>query len=199
MNWSTVVKVARYHLVDRITFVAMPWAIQAFAFAVSLVIFADATDWHGQRYAGTLGAIYIMFCVLGARSISSRLPFALALGVSRRSYYAGTAAGRHPRRGRQAGAGRAAGHRAPTGWSMTLHFFRVPYLLAGPWYLTWLTSVVGLTLMFVWGMWFGLVYQRWNLIGLLTFIAAQVAVLVAALVIASRAQPGQESATSSPH
>ena len=27
---------------------------------------------------------------------------------------------------------------------MGLHFFRVPYLLHGPWYLTWLTSFVGL-------------------------------------------------------
>jgi hypothetical protein len=61
-----------------------------------------------------------------------------------------------------------------------LGFFRVAYLLAGPWYLTWLTSFVGLSLLYVYGMWFGIVYRRWSLIGTLAFITAQVAVLLAA-------------------
>jgi hypothetical protein len=61
---------------------------------------------------------------------------------------------------------------------MTLHFFRVANVLDGPWYLTWLTSFVVLTLMFVYGTWFGVVYWRWNLPGLVAFIAAQVMVLL---------------------
>ena len=36
-------------------------------------------------------AIYLFFFILGALSIFRSLPFALALGVGRRSYYAGTA------------------------------------------------------------------------------------------------------------
>ncbi len=61
-------------------------------------------------------------------------------------------------------------------------FFRVPYLLDGPWYLTWLTTFVVLTLLFVYGMWFGLVYRRWNLAGLVAFVTAQVtALLIGAL------------------
>jgi hypothetical protein len=35
-----------------------------------------------------------------------------------------------------------------------------------------------LTLLFTYGMWFGLVYRRWNLLGLVAFGAAQVTVLV---------------------
>ena len=58
------------------------------------------------------------------------------------------------------------------------------YLLSGPWYLTWLTSFVGLTLVFVYGSWFGLVYRRWNIPGLLAFIVAQVTVLLAGALIA---------------
>jgi hypothetical protein len=61
-------------------------------------------------------------------SIARQLPFALALGVSRRSFYTGTA------------------------------------LLA-------------------WGMWFGIVYRRWNLIGLLSFLAVQLLALTAALLV----------------
>ena len=69
------------------------------------------------------------------------------------------------------------------GWGLNLHFFRAPYLLSGPWYLSWLTSFVGLGLMLAWGMWFGIVYRRWNLTGLLSFIAVQALALTAVLLI----------------
>jgi hypothetical protein len=72
--------------------------------------------------------------------------------------------------------------RGTGGWGLRMHFFRVQYLLAGPWYLTWLTSFVGLALMLAWGMWFGIVYRRWSLAGLLSFIAAQVLVLAVVLL-----------------
>jgi hypothetical protein len=187
---STWISVARYHLADRVTYLVYPWAIQAFVFVVNLVIFATTPGpAPGQaRYAGALATIYIVFGLIGTWSIIRRLPFALALGVSRRSYYAGTAL---------MAVGLAAVYalvlavlqpieRATGGWGLDLHFFRVPYLLAGPWYLTWLTSFVGLVLMFGWGVWFGLVYQRWNVIGVLAFGAVQIVVLTAALIIAAR-------------
>jgi predicted lysophospholipase L1 biosynthesis ABC-type transport system permease subunit len=87
------------------------------------------------------------------------LPFGLALGVSRRSYYIGTAV--------LAVATAVVYGLALTvlnviegstgGWGVSIHVFRVPYLLDGPWYLTWLTSLVGPTLLFVYGTWYGLV------------------------------------------
>ena len=55
----------------------------------------------------------------------------------------------------------------------------------GPWYQTWLTSFVLLVLFFGYGMWYGLVYRRWNVPGLVTFIAAQVLVALAAVVVVS--------------
>ena len=66
-----------------------------------------------------------------------------------------------------------------------MYFFRVTYLLNGPWYLTWLTCFVGLTLLFVFGMWFGLIYRRWNVPGLLAFIAALVTLLLGGALIAT--------------
>jgi hypothetical protein len=122
-------------------------------------------------------------------SIGRSLPFAFALGVGRRSYYAGTAL---------LAVSLAAVYglalavlqvieQATGGWGVGLHFFRVAYILPGPWYLTWLTSFVLLALMFIYGMWFGLVYRRWNLLGLLAFIAALVIVLVPGIVITSHA------------
>jgi hypothetical protein len=81
--------------------------------------------------------------------------------------------------------------RVTGGWGMNLHFFRIPYILDGPWYLTWLTSSVGLSLMFIYGMWWGLVYRRWNLIGLLAFTAAQLVVLVGCAVIVTQVHAWQ--------
>ncbi len=66
-----------------------------------------------------------------------------------------------------------------------MQFFRVPYILAGPWYLTWLTSFVALALLFVYGMWFGIVYRRWNLAGGVAFTVAQVAVVLVAVLLVS--------------
>ncbi len=191
---KTLIGVGRFHLVNWPEFVTLPWIVQGFVFAINLVVFAatpsvtSPADHGGVKYAGALATIYLMFSIVGARTISRRLPFALALGVSRRSFYAGTAL--------LAAAIAAADALALTllqpieaatgGWGLHLHFFRVPYLLQGPWYLTWLTSFVALVLMFACGMWYGLIYQRWNLAGVLTFGAIQIVVLTVGLVIAFR-------------
>jgi len=62
---------------------------------------------------------------------------------------------------------------------MSMHFFRVPYLLNGPWYATWLTSAVGLFALFAYGMWHGIVSRRWAMLGTLAFLAVQVLAVVA--------------------
>ena len=183
---NTWVSVARYQLTNRLGFVILPWAILALDFLVAVGIVTSLPSSPGQpRYAGALAAIYTVLLIVGATSISVQLPFALALGVSRRSFYAGTAL-----------VALAVAvvyglaltvlqliERGSGGWGLNMHFFRVPYLLAGPWYLSWLTSFVGLALMLAWGMWFGIVYRRWNVVGLLSFIAVQALALAAVLLI----------------
>lgn len=183
---STWIKVARYHLVQPVLYVALPWGILTFVFLINLAIVAAIPDSGNQpRYVGALSCIYIIICIIGALSTVRALPFGLALGASRRSYYIGTAL--------LAIATAVVYGLALTvlnviegstgGWGVNMHFFRVPYLLDGPWYRTWLTSVVGLTLLFVYGMWYGLVYRRWNILGLVAFIAAQLLVLLGAALI----------------
>jgi hypothetical protein len=178
--------VARYHLVVPWLVLGLPWAILAISFTVNLVIFAFVPQGHAaHNYTGGVASIYVFFLVIGVSSIGRSLPFGLALGVSRRSFYAGTAL---------LGAALAfvdglaltalqAIEGATDGWGAKMHFFRVPYILNGPWYLTWLTSFVALALLWVWGMWFGIVYRRWNLFGSVAFIAAQVTVVVVAALI----------------
>ena len=51
---KTLVNVARYHLVNRIAYVALPWAILAFSFLVNLAIAAMAPQPPGGMYTGGL-------------------------------------------------------------------------------------------------------------------------------------------------
>ncbi|MGH3208885.1 MAG: hypothetical protein ACRDNO_14105 [Trebonia sp.] len=197
---SSLIKVARYHLVQPFGYLVLTWMVLAFSFVVNVIIFAvipvahhTVATAHGPvsvantdgRYTGALCSFFIMFLVLGVQSIGRSLPFGLALGVSRRSYYLGTAllAVVLACADGLALTALQAIERATGGWGVHMGFFRVAYLLNGPWYLTWLTSFVGLALLFVYGMWFGIVYRRWNLVGTLTFIAAQVTVLLGAILV----------------
>jgi hypothetical protein len=182
---KTLVNVARYHLVDRIAYVAVPWAILAFSFLINVAIAVMAPRPPGGIYSGGVVSIYVFLLVCGVFSMTRELPFGLMLGVSRRSYYLGTAL-------LVLALGVAYGlaltalqalERASGGWGLSLHYFQVPWILDGPWYQTWVTSFVLLVLFFLYGMWYGLVYRRWNLIGMLTFVAAQMLVVLAVAAV----------------
>ena len=180
---SQAVNVARYHLVARRTYVALPWGFLTFLFTVNLVI--SGAESSGPNPTKSIVGFYLVLFVGGVLSIGRSLPFGLSLGVSRRTYLAGTLL---------LGSALAvvyglaltvlqAIERATGGWGVSLRFFRVSYILSGPWDRTWLTSSVIIALLFVYGMWFGLVYLRWNLTGLLGFIAGQILVLLAATLV----------------
>jgi hypothetical protein len=183
---KTLVNVARYHLADRLTYLALPWVVMAFSFLVNLVISALLPSPQGD-YTGGLFTIYGYLIVCGALSMTRSLPFGLMLGISRRGYYLGTAL-LIAALGVVWGLGLTvlqAAERATGGWGVGLHFFRVPWIMDGPWYVTWLTSFVLLVLFFWYGMWYGLVFRRWNVVGLVAFIAAQVLVALALIVAVS--------------
>jgi len=178
---NTWVKVARYHLVRPASYLTLPLLLP-FAFAVGAV-----TARHSHEAAGYLLSFFLYFAILGVQTIGRSLPFGLTLGASRRSFYFGTAL---------LGMALAlvsglvltalqAIERATGGWGLSMRFFRVTYLLNGPWYVTWLTSFVGLSALFVYGMWYGIVNHRWGPLGTLAFIAAQVLVVVAGARVVS--------------
>ena len=62
---KTLVNVARYHLVDRITYVALPWGILVLSFLINLAIAAMAPQRPGGIYTGGLVSIYV-FLLWGA-------------------------------------------------------------------------------------------------------------------------------------
>ncbi|MDR2987498.1 MAG: hypothetical protein LBV34_21935, partial [Nocardiopsaceae bacterium] len=138
-------------------------------------------------YTGGIASIYCVLLAAGALSMTRSLPFGMMLGVSRRTYYLGTAT-----LVVILGLGYSFAlamlqviEGATKGWGGGLHFFRVPWLLAGPWYETWLTSFVLLVSFWLYGMWCGLVYRRWALPGLIAFFASQVLVALVVVVAVS--------------
>ena len=178
---NTWVKVARYDLVRPANYLLLLW-ILPFAFAVGAL-----TARNSHEASGYLISLFVYFAVLGMQTIGRSLPFGLTLGASRRSFYLGTAL---------LGMALAlvsglvltalqAIERATNGWGLSMHFFRVNYLLNGPWYATWLTSFVGLSALFVYGMLYGIVNHRWGPLGTLAFLAAQVLVVVAGARVVS--------------
>jgi hypothetical protein len=180
---NTWIDVARCNLLRRATYLT-PLGIVPLAFAVGAVTAGRA---RGHDATGYLASLFLAFAVVGMQTTGRSLPFGLMLGASRRSFYSGTAL-------LGLALALASGlvltalqaiERATAGWGLSMHFFRVPYLLNGPWYATWLTSAVSLFALFVYGMWYGIVYSRWAMLGTLAFIAAQALVVTAAVVVAT--------------
>jgi hypothetical protein len=186
-NVKTLINVGRYLLGDRLQYVIIPWAFLAFSFLVNLAIAAISPPVPDGFRTGGVVTIFCWVFILGVISVARSLPFGFALGLSRRSYYLGTLAlnGALAVVYGLALAGLQAIERATGGWGLSMHFFRFWWLLEGSWYVTWFTSFVLFALMFIYGIWSGLIYRRWQLPGTIVFVCAQMLVGLALVVIAT--------------
>jgi hypothetical protein len=175
---NTAIKVARYHLMDR-TLLWLPVGITVFVFLINLVIFAVVPTPKDGGYTYAISALYIWLMTVGVVMIVQRLPFGLTLGLSRRAFYRGTAAlvvamaAVYAVGVTIAQAIERAGH----GWGVHMHFFRVPWLFEGAWYDTLVTGFVLGAAVMVYGIWYGIVFRRWGMLGVVSFVAAQLLVL----------------------
>lgn len=182
---TTLVNIGRYHLVDRFQYGILPASILALVFAANALVAGTLRSWEeGALFTGGLAALYVFLVVQGSMSMSRSLPFALALGLSRRNYYLGTlglgvviavvySLGVTALQVAEAATG---------GWWLRMHFFRIAWVLDGPWPLTWLTAFVFMALLFSYGMCWGLIYWRWNVLGAVCYLAAQLVVVVGFVV-----------------
>ena len=183
---TALVKVARLHLVDRFSYTWLVWGILALTFAINLAIYAVIPlTQPGGNFTGALISIYIFMIVIGLQAATRFLPFALTLGVSRRTYYLGTVLLVVSLCALYAAILTAlwALEGATNGWGLQLHFFRVPWILDGPWYQVLVTTFVLLALVFLFGLWAGLIYRRFGLIGTVVFFALLVIAGVAAALL----------------
>ena len=183
---TSMVKLARLHLVDRFSYTWLVWGILALTFVINLAIYAVIPlTQPGGNFTGALISIYIFMVVIGLQAATRFLPFALTLGVSRRTYYLGTVLLVVSLSALYAAILTAlwALEGATNGWGLQLHFFRVPWILDGPWYQVLVTTFVLLALVFLFGLWAGLIFRRFGLIGTVVFFALLVIAGVAAALL----------------
>jgi hypothetical protein len=161
------------------TLVWLPIAILAFVFLVNLVIFAVVPTPDGGGHTYAISTLYIWLMLVGIVMIVQRLPFGLTLGLSRRAFYRGTALLVLAMAAVYAVGVTAAQaiERAGDGWGVQMHFFRVPWLFDSPWYETLATAFVLGAAVMVYGIWYGIVFRRWGVVGMVAFVAAQLLVL----------------------
>lgn len=180
MRATSIVTVARYLLLDRVTYLVLPWAWAAIGFGIDVVILQLIPSGHdSHRWVGGLAGAFFVVFVLGVQAVARALPFAMALGVSRRTYFLG-AASLASALGTCFGLVVVIGQiaeRATGGWGMDMDYFRVPGVLDGAWWQSWLTAAAAFVLLFAYGMWYGLVYRRAGLVGTAAFGAGQAMVL----------------------
>ncbi|MEU8547095.1 hypothetical protein AB0C81_08830 [Streptomyces roseoverticillatus] len=188
MRPTPIGTVARYLLLDRFTYLVLPWAWAALAFILDVVVLRLTPAGHtDHRWVGGLSAVFLVVFAVGAQSVARALPFALTLGVSRRTYFLGATSLALTLAvcfGLVVVVGQTL-EGATGGWGIHMAYFRIPYLLDGPWYLSWLTATTAFVLLFVYGMWYGLIYRRAGLPGTALFGATQLGVLALAAIIAT--------------
>lgn len=95
-----LVNVMRLHLVNRLTYVGIPWIITAVALVISIVIAllitasvppADAqTALEGMGYSWAVLSPLWYLAVVGVQAVSAVFPFALGFSITRREYALGT-------------------------------------------------------------------------------------------------------------
>ncbi|MEW2591301.1 ABC transporter permease [Micromonospora aurantiaca] len=88
---TRILDVARMHTIAWIGQLAWPWGIMAISLGVNLLIFASIDEAApGKNTTGGLASLYIVCAIVAAASISQVFPFALGMGVTRRTFYLAT-------------------------------------------------------------------------------------------------------------
>jgi hypothetical protein len=183
---KTLVNVARLPRLDWLNSIAVPWGALTLSWAINMVIFASIPSANGGGHTGGLATLFAFMLAIGAVTTVRFLPFGLVVGLSRRMYYFGTLTFVVSTGLLYAAilTGLNLLESETDGWGIQLHFFRIPWLLDGPWYRTFLTTFVLLVATFMIGAMLGIVYQRFRLIGLTVFLAlVAIALTIVALVI----------------
>ncbi|MFC5928378.1 hypothetical protein D6T64_07140 [Cryobacterium melibiosiphilum] len=187
--------VVRLHLVDRRTYIGIPWLIVGMAFIVTVFIAqiigfttgglgtADAIE--GQRYSWAVMSPQWYLVVVGVQAISFGFPLALGYGVTRRDFYLGTAL-----LFVLISAGNAIAFAVLTqleqvteGWWIDTYMFNALWLgLEGFWVDLFSFFVMQLLVFFV-GASVATIYMRWRMPGMLVFWSSLVLLIVATVTV----------------
>ncbi|SCL17001.1 hypothetical protein GA0070616_1176 [Micromonospora nigra] len=164
--------VARLQFVAWPGVVGWPWGILALSFLINLALFATINEptGAGQPITGGLASIYVVMFVACVSSITQEFPFAIGLGITRRSFYLGNVLQL---------VGQAISYaavlylltlveQATNGWGIGLRFFGLPFGWVENPALRFLAFAVPFLLLGFLGIAIALVFKRWGVNGMLT-------------------------------
>jgi hypothetical protein len=162
--------VARLQFVAWRSVVGWPWGILALSFLINLALFIPINrDDDVEPTTGGLMSIYVVMFVASINAITHDFPFAIGLGISRRSFYLGNVL--HF-------VGQAIAYaavlyllavveEATGGWGVNLRFFGLPFLLVEHPVLQFLGFAVPFLLLGFLGIAIAVVFKRWGINGML--------------------------------
>ncbi|GGM49455.1 hypothetical protein GCM10011608_38020 [Micromonospora sonchi] len=166
--------VARLQFVAWPLVVGWPWGILASSFLINLAIFASIGDADPEPTTGGLASIYIVMFIACVNVIIQEFPFAMGLGMSRRSFYLGSLLHFVGQAIVYAGVLHLLSvvEKATGGWGLDLTFFGLPFLLVENPVLRYLAFAIPFLLLGFLGFAIALVFKRWGINGMLTLSTA---------------------------
>lgn len=188
---SRVLAVVRMQLVNWPINIAWPWGILFSSFLINYAIQSALVRQNvGDSTTGGMLSIYTVVFVAYLISVSQDLPFALGLGVSRRTF--------HLASGLMLATEAllygtllylfALIERATDGFGVELAFFGLPFMSTSNPLLQILVYTVPFLLFGVLGFAVGLVFKRWGANGVLTLSVAAILAIGAAVYLITRAE-----------
>ncbi len=186
---NRVVDVTRVQLLEWRGWLGWAWGVLALSFAVNLVISGALTraDLAGENLTGGLVSIYFVILIAFAGVITQFFPFCLAMGVTRRVFYAASgllALGLALVYGTAIYVLRII-EDATGGWWVELHFFGPRIVRQDGPFLQWLVYVVPFLLVAGLGLAAGVLTKRWGTNGWLVVVAVSIVVFGALGAIAT--------------
>jgi hypothetical protein len=184
-------RVVRLHLVNRMTYLGIPWIIVGFALIVSVVvallITAAGGKTSGMAYSWAVLSPLWYLVVVAIQAISLTFPFALGFSTTRREFYLGTAL----LFGLIAAVNAIAFtiltliEKATGGFGVGAHMFTALWLGSSPWPVVMLSYfTIQLLVCFI-GAFAATVYMRWRMVGMLVFGLSFALVILAVVTIAT--------------
>jgi len=200
---SRIWNIVRLHLVNKQTFIGIPWIIVGGAWAVSmaimLIVRASAGDADVIKAASgmtnswaVLSPLWYM-CAAGVLAIAQVFPFTLGFGVTRSDFYLGTSLlFALVSVGNSIGLATLTELEAVTnGWGIGAVMFQALFFKGGSWLANFfIFAVIQFGILFI-GAAIAAIYMRWRVMGMLVFWLGLAALLVGivALVTLSGSWP----------
>jgi hypothetical protein len=185
---NRVLSAARLQLIHPAVILGVPWAIAGSSFVINWGVWSLADLRHQPgAFTGGVLSLYVTVAVVFVQAVTQLMPFAMAMSLSRRTYWSGIAL---------MGVGSALGYgvvlallsaieRTTNGWGVGLEFWAPDAMRAGNFFLQIFVSGAPMLAFVFAGIGFGVVSKRWGPAGIWGFIVATMLLFGGLVVLAT--------------